>query len=505
MATMRSQVSARSSSLSALLVVLTAGSLAFAVACRGTPPVGQGPWQQAAAVPEGAGLAGTIGGVDDLVAVVAGVLVGDAQVHEGGGAPPVPALDDGRIVLWSMLPWFGFEVPSAPDALTPAVVLEVLAFAVGGSVTDGVERYGATWSGLHFEGGPPRLPLKEALARRSDGRLQVLLVAGDLGASEVDATHLGAERIAALKRHAAKLQGHLASGGDREAQVSAWVAGEPTGFLERRDVRAAIARFDEPAPSGDAALGASERAAQTDWAFATLGEMVRVLGIQGWLALAGWGSALEAEPFGEQLESLDAFLDRCARVASARSDAWLVELSTAHDRSARNRRFGSQADDVADCLLGAGLPNAMELRGMAVRAELERTLAEREADAAPPSLAARGAGLHATLGCAACHSTQRGEVKVGPSHADTWGRTHTFPGGERIEVTAEAGVAYLRESIREPSARIVPGFNELMPSYEGRLPDDGLDALVAYIQCLGGGEPHAGTCEGVTPAPRGDD
>ena len=43
---------------------------------------------------------------------------------------------------------------------------------------------------------------------------------------------------------------------------------------------------------------------------------------------------------------------------------------------------------------------------------------------------------------------------------------------------------YVRESILVPKAKVVAGFQPVMPSYKGQLSDDDLDSLVAYIKSL---------------------
>ncbi len=53
--------------------------------------------------------------------------------------------------------------------------------------------------------------------------------------------------------------------------------------------------------------------------------------------------------------------------------------------------------------------------------------------------------------------------------------------------TAVADEAYLRESIKEPAARVVRGFDRSdigMPSYEGVLTDPQIEALVLYLKTV---------------------
>jgi hypothetical protein len=67
-----------------------------------------------------------------------------------------------------------------------------------------------------------------------------------------------------------------------------------------------------------------------------------------------------------------------------------------------------------------------------------------------------------------------------------YGREETVTaGGEKIKTVADEG--YLRESILNPTAKIVTGFEKgeyAMPSYAGVLTDSQVDALVLFIKSL---------------------
>jgi cytochrome c oxidase subunit 2 len=43
---------------------------------------------------------------------------------------------------------------------------------------------------------------------------------------------------------------------------------------------------------------------------------------------------------------------------------------------------------------------------------------------------------------------------------------------------------YFRESILEPKAKVVAGYNPVMPSYKGQLSDDDIDSIIAYLKTL---------------------
>jgi cytochrome c oxidase subunit 2 len=45
---------------------------------------------------------------------------------------------------------------------------------------------------------------------------------------------------------------------------------------------------------------------------------------------------------------------------------------------------------------------------------------------------------------------------------------------------------YVRESILNPTAKIVNGFKPVMPTFQGLVSDEQLNALVAYVKSLGG-------------------
>jgi cytochrome c oxidase subunit 2 len=43
---------------------------------------------------------------------------------------------------------------------------------------------------------------------------------------------------------------------------------------------------------------------------------------------------------------------------------------------------------------------------------------------------------------------------------------------------------YIRESILEPSAKIVQGYQDQMPSFKGVIRDEEISAIIAYIKSL---------------------
>jgi cytochrome c oxidase subunit 2 len=91
----------------------------------------------------------------------------------------------------------------------------------------------------------------------------------------------------------------------------------------------------------------------------------------------------------------------------------------------------------------------------------------------PPAEAGRE---HFTnLGCITCHGS------VAPSMAGLFGARRQFEDG----TATAADENYLRESILRPAAKVVAGYQPLMPSYEGQIGEEGLMQLIAEIKALG--------------------
>lgn len=94
--------------------------------------------------------------------------------------------------------------------------------------------------------------------------------------------------------------------------------------------------------------------------------------------------------------------------------------------------------------------------------------------------AAHGAVVAQQYGCLACHAVDDSTM-VGPGWGGLFGSTETLTDGG----TVLADEAYLAESIRDPDARLVAGFQPgTMPAYANVLSDDEVDAIVAYIRSL---------------------
>ena len=115
---------------------------------------------------------------------------------------------------------------------------------------------------------------------------------------------------------------------------------------------------------------------------------------------------------------------------------------------------------------------------------VELTPQTRAAAPERPVTAQEGKRLAELLGCAACHSTDGSLLgKVGPTWKGLFGSEQMFSDGSK----GVADEAYIRESIKEPAAKIVRGYEHsevAMPSYEGLISDAQIEALILYVKTL---------------------
>jgi len=95
------------------------------------------------------------------------------------------------------------------------------------------------------------------------------------------------------------------------------------------------------------------------------------------------------------------------------------------------------------------------------------------------SAAAAGERLFLNLGCATCHNPESGSR--GPSLAGLFGSRVELAGGE----TMLADEAYLRESILDPKAKMVSGYEPLMPTFRGLVGEEGVLHLIEYLKSIG--------------------
>jgi cytochrome c oxidase subunit II len=82
-------------------------------------------------------------------------------------------------------------------------------------------------------------------------------------------------------------------------------------------------------------------------------------------------------------------------------------------------------------------------------------------------------------GCSTCH-TLDGTRSKGPSWKGIWGKMEKLNNGTTVLVDA----AYVRESMLYPQAKIVDGFEPIMPSFNNLLRENQIKGLIAFITSL---------------------
>jgi cytochrome c oxidase subunit II len=89
-----------------------------------------------------------------------------------------------------------------------------------------------------------------------------------------------------------------------------------------------------------------------------------------------------------------------------------------------------------------------------------------------------GKQLFTSLGCATCH---RFDIQGrGPNLQNAFGKPVLLEDGRTVTMDDN----YVRESILNPTAKIVSGFKPVMPTFQGLVSDEQLNALVAYVKSL---------------------
>jgi cytochrome c oxidase subunit II len=107
--------------------------------------------------------------------------------------------------------------------------------------------------------------------------------------------------------------------------------------------------------------------------------------------------------------------------------------------------------------------------------------------AATGTMAEKGAKLFADLSCNTCHldnAQGRGPVLKG-----IYGKQALLTTGQTVAVDD----AYIRESVLNPQAKIVAGFQPMMPTFQGLVTEEQLLQLITYVKSLSGTTTTAGT------------
>ena len=107
------------------------------------------------------------------------------------------------------------------------------------------------------------------------------------------------------------------------------------------------------------------------------------------------------------------------------------------------------------------------------------------------TLAARGERLFNDLACHTCHVSD-GSGR-GPSLVNTFGTEALLATG----AVATVNESYVRESILNPQAKLVAGYQPLMPTFQGLVTEEQVMALIEHVKSL---QTSGGRAEAAAPA-----
>lgn len=94
-----------------------------------------------------------------------------------------------------------------------------------------------------------------------------------------------------------------------------------------------------------------------------------------------------------------------------------------------------------------------------------------------------GEELYVKRGCKGCHSTDGSKV-IGPTFLGLYNRESVVTENGN-DITIKADENYLVESINNPKAKLVKGYDpNAMPAFEGSLTDEDLNNLIAFIKTI---------------------
>ena len=110
------------------------------------------------------------------------------------------------------------------------------------------------------------------------------------------------------------------------------------------------------------------------------------------------------------------------------------------------------------------------------------------------TMAQRGERLFSELACSTCHLND-GSGR-GPSLENKFGSEERLSNGSVVTVDE----AYVRESILNPQAKLVAGYEPLMPTFQGLVNEEGVMALIEYVRSLSAAGGQGG---GAAAAPQG--
>jgi cytochrome c oxidase subunit 2 len=166
---------------------------------------------------------------------------------------------------------------------------------------------------------------------------------------------------------------------------------------------------------------------------------------------------------------------------------WVPQLNGKTDViPGRTNKMWIEADEpgtyAGQCAEFCGLGHALMLFKVQAQTQedFDAWVQQQQNPTAGGDAAGQGQQLAQSLGCTGCHSVD-GSTGVGPTWQGLYGHDVTLSTGDKVT----ADDAYITESILHPEAKVVQGFSPVMPSFDGRVDQDQIQSIIAYIKSLG--------------------
>ncbi len=128
-------------------------------------------------------------------------------------------------------------------------------------------------------------------------------------------------------------------------------------------------------------------------------------------------------------------------------------------------------------------------RGLALVQDASAARGERVRPSS--NLVDEGRRVASEQGCLKCHTVD-GTRHIGPTWVDLYGRSEKLQSGKLV--VADEG--YLTKSMMDPAADVVAGYQNVMPTFQGKLSPPEVAAIVEFIKSLKKPAVRAGPSEG---------
>jgi cytochrome c oxidase subunit 2 len=89
-----------------------------------------------------------------------------------------------------------------------------------------------------------------------------------------------------------------------------------------------------------------------------------------------------------------------------------------------------------------------------------------------------GSKIVVTKGCTGCHSLDPTQTSVAPTFKGLWGKSEVLTDGSKVTVDE----AYVTESIKQPQAKVVKGFQPIMPALA--ISDAELKQVIEFLKTM---------------------